>query len=251
MKHFTLRKLRPLALTLGLVLCFGLFAGCSSQDGEPSQDPSQVVSESPSPSVDPSDEPSDTTDNGTANNGTNGNDDTAGVNDVVGKVTAIDGNTATLQIYSAPEGAVIESYASVDMTQYSATEETDEVDLTAWLRTAPWTALTPARSPWATCCCCPMTRTPASCSRRSSIPRTAARRTPPDASQRTLSVSREGAADGRPLPAFFVLNGSPRPARPSIPSDFTDCSLHFREKWCKLSCPYENLSGRSYDGLHL
>ena len=24
MKHFTLRKLRPLALTLGLVLCFGL-----------------------------------------------------------------------------------------------------------------------------------------------------------------------------------------------------------------------------------
>ena len=116
MKHFTLRKLRPLALTLGLVLCFGLFAGCSSQDGEPSQDPSQVVSESPSPSVDPSDEPSDTTDNGTANNGTNGNDDTAGVNDVVGKVTAIDGNTATLQIYS--------------MTQYSATEETDEVDLT-------------------------------------------------------------------------------------------------------------------------
>ena len=127
MKHFTLRKLRPLALALGLVLCFGLFAGCSSQDGEPSQDPSQVVSESPSPSVDPSDEPSDTTDNGTANNGTNGNDDTAGVNDVVGKVTAIDGNTATLQIYSAPEGAVIESYASVDMTQYSATEETDEV----------------------------------------------------------------------------------------------------------------------------
>ena len=116
MKHFTLRKLRPLALALGLVLCFGLFAGCSSQDGEPSQDPSQVVSESPSPSVDPSDEPSDTTDNGTANNGTNGNDDTAGVNDVVGKVTAIDGNTATLQIYSAPEGAVIESYASVDMT---------------------------------------------------------------------------------------------------------------------------------------
>ena len=119
MKHFTLRKLRPLALALGLVLCFGLFAGCSSQ-----------VSESPSPSVDPSDEPSDTTDNGTANNGTNGNDDTAGVNNVVGKVTAIDGNTATLQIYSAPEGAVIESYASVDMTQYSATEETDEVDLT-------------------------------------------------------------------------------------------------------------------------
>lgn len=59
-----------------------------------------------------------------------GNDDTAGVNNVVGKVTAIDGNTATLQIYSAPEGAVIESYASVDMTQYSATEETDEVDLT-------------------------------------------------------------------------------------------------------------------------
>ena len=130
MKHFTLRKLRPLAIALGLVLCFGLFAGCSSQDGEPSQDPSQVVSESPSPSVDPSDEPSDTTDNGTANNGTNGNDDTAGVNNVVGKVTAIDGNTATLQIYSAPEGAVIESYASVDMTQYSATEETDEVDLT-------------------------------------------------------------------------------------------------------------------------
>ena len=57
MKHFTLRKLRPLALTLGLVLCFGLFAGCSSQDGEPSQDPSQVVTESPSPRVDPSDEP--------------------------------------------------------------------------------------------------------------------------------------------------------------------------------------------------
>ena len=130
MKHFTLRKLRPLALALGLVLCFGLFAGCSSQDSEPSQDPSQVVSETPSPSVDPSDEPSDTTDNGTANNGTNGNDDTAGVNNVVGKVSAIDGNTATLQIYSAPEGAVIESYASVDMTQYSATEETDEVDLT-------------------------------------------------------------------------------------------------------------------------
>ncbi len=57
MKHFTLRKLRPLALALGLVLCFGLFAGCSSQDGEPSQDPSQVVSKVPAPVLTPQTNP--------------------------------------------------------------------------------------------------------------------------------------------------------------------------------------------------
>ena len=38
MKHITLRRLRALSLSLGLVLCFGLFAGCSSQDSSTSQD---------------------------------------------------------------------------------------------------------------------------------------------------------------------------------------------------------------------
>lgn len=126
MKHITLRRLRALTMALGLVFCFGLFAGCSSQDSEDSPAPSQDVSESPSPSPAPSDEPSEATD------GTDGstNDNTSGVTDVVGRVTAVDGTTATIQVYSAPENADIESYASVDMSQYSATEETDEVDLT-------------------------------------------------------------------------------------------------------------------------
>lgn len=133
MKHITLRRLRALALALGLVFCFGLFAGCSSQDSGTSQDPSSEVTES----TDPSDEPSDTTDDDSAASGTTDDtsgddtaDDTSGVTDVVGQVTAVDGNTVTIQVYSAPEGTDIESYASVDMSQYSATEETDEVDLT-------------------------------------------------------------------------------------------------------------------------
>ena len=134
MKHITLRRLRALSLSLGLVLCFGLFAGCSSQDSSTSQDPSSEVTESTDPSEDPSEAVSDTTDtadDGTGEDTTSGTSgDTSGVTDVVGQVTAVDGSTVSIQVYSAPEGTDIESYASVDMSQYSATEETDEVDLT-------------------------------------------------------------------------------------------------------------------------
>ena len=148
-------------------------------------------------------------------------------------MTAIDGIRHPSDLLP-PEGAVIESYASVDMTQYSATEETDEVDLTdAMIGLAQNGALDGAdASQIAVGDMLLLSHDKDTGELLQAViypPRTAARRTPPDASQRTLFRIREG---GRwpPPPGFFVLNGSPRPARPSIPSDFTDCSLHFREK---------------------
>lgn len=144
MKHLTSRRLRLLALTLSLAVCFSLFAGCS-QDSQPSQEPSQDVTQSQVPSADPSADPADT-----ASQPADGTDDTgsaASPTDVAGLVTAVDGSALTLQIYSAPSDAAIEDYAAVDLSQYSPTQETSQADLTgASLLLAQDGALTEAQA---------------------------------------------------------------------------------------------------------
>lgn len=129
MKSIGTHKLRYLSLGLALTLCLGLFAGCSTKDSDPSSEPSDAVTESPStqpstqPSADPSTDPSDNTGDGDVNDQT--------LTDVVGKVTAIDGQKVTVQIYAAPADAgEIENYGAVDLNGYTETEATDEVDLT-------------------------------------------------------------------------------------------------------------------------
>ena len=141
MKHLTSRRLRLLALTLSLAVCFGLFAGCS-QDSQPSQEPSQDVTQSQAPSADPSADPSDT-----AGQPADGTGSAASPTDVAGLVTAVDGSALTLQIYSAPSDAAIEDYAAVDLSQYSPTQETSQAELTgASLLLAQDGALTEAQA---------------------------------------------------------------------------------------------------------
>ncbi len=148
-------------------------------------------------------------------------------------MTAIDGNTPPFRS-THPEGAVIESYASVDMTQYSATEETDEVDLTdAMIGLAQNGALDGAdASQIAVGDMLLLSHDKDTGELLQAVIYPPGQRRD---GRRLMHPSAlffripGGAADGPPS-RLFVLNGSPRPARPSIPSDFTDCSLHFREK---------------------
>ena len=131
MKHMTYRRLRLLTLSLSLALCFGLFAGCS-QDSEPSQEPSQEAAQSQTPSEEPSAAPEDAASQPVEDSQDNpdGGEAEAAASDVAGAVTALSDGVATIQIYSAPDDSAIDNYAAVDLSQYSATGETDQVDLT-------------------------------------------------------------------------------------------------------------------------
>ncbi len=146
MKLFGTKKVRTLSLVFALVMAFGLFAGCSSKDQEPSGTPSAPVSETPSPepsadpSEAPSEEPSDTADPDASGEPS---DDPGELRNVVGKVTKIDGSVVTLTLYTTGSEEEIENYSKVDMSQYTATEETDEVDLAdAWIALAEADGLT-------------------------------------------------------------------------------------------------------------
>ena len=145
MKLFGTKKMRYLSLAFALVMAFGLFAGCSSKNTEPSTTPSDQVSQEPSqePSTEPSENPSDEPSQEPTEDGDGDNQEGGELRNVVGKVTKIDGNTVTVTGYTTDSQEEIERYSKVDMSQYTATEDTEEVDLTdAWIALAEEDGLT-------------------------------------------------------------------------------------------------------------